>query len=76
MSSPEPDCEWVDADWRSTLNCHRAIICSMSKDPIKKLSPLSPARLEEREWQQRTQEEKKTKKTKAKTKREHMGPRT
>jgi hypothetical protein len=51
------------------------MICSMPKDPIKKLSPLSPARLEEREWQQRTQEEKKIKKTKAKAKREHPGSR-
>jgi hypothetical protein len=50
------------------LGTVRMPLFAMAKDPIKKLSPLSPARLEEREWKQRSQEEKKTK-AKAKSKR-------
>jgi hypothetical protein len=43
--------------------------CCVAKDPIKKLSPLSPARLEEREWLRRAAEARKSKKAKAKPKR-------
>jgi hypothetical protein len=60
--------ERVDADWRSTSQSDAAIICHMAKDTFKKLSPLSPARLEEHEWQLRAKEQKKTKKAKAKPK--------
>jgi hypothetical protein len=41
----------------------------MAKDPIKNLKPLSPARLEEREWMRRAEEAKKTRKAKVKSKR-------
>jgi hypothetical protein len=41
---------------------------SMAKDLFKTLKPLSPARLEEREWLQRAEEAKKFKKAKDKAK--------
>jgi hypothetical protein len=43
-------------------------MAAMAKDPIKNLKPLSPARLEEREWMRRAEEAKKAKKAKAKSK--------
>jgi hypothetical protein len=44
----------------------------MAKDPMKNTSRLSPARIEDREWQHRAEEQKKTKKAKAKPKREDV----
>jgi hypothetical protein len=44
----------------------------MAKDPMKNASLLSPARLEDREWQNRAEEQKKAKKAKAKPKREDV----
>ncbi|MFL6440121.1 MAG: hypothetical protein ACJ71Q_21295 [Terriglobales bacterium] len=57
------------AECRSTARGRDATIAAMAKDPIKNLKPLSPARLEEREWMRRAEEAKKTRKAKVKSKR-------